>query len=262
MNDTVIQVKDFRKVYGDLVAVDGIEFQVKRGEIFGLLGPNGAGKTTILEVLEGLRSSDGGTLRVMGIDPTREWRKLRNLIGVQLQSSGLPDIMRVDEALRFFSAYHGLGPQYDLLERLGLSEKMDAQYRMLSTGLQRRLSLALALAHNPPVVFLDEPTAGLDVPSRNELHTVMNELRTSGTTIILATHDMAEAEKMTDRVAILHSRLSAGERFDTWRRARQGDFDVVIGPRSALFASPVSPQTRLRAWKKYCLILRTGVSKD
>ena len=205
MNDTVIQVKDFRKVYGDLVAVDGIEFQVKRGEIFGLLGPNGAGKTTILEVLEGLRSSDGGTLRVMGIDPTREWRKLRNLIGVQLQSSGLPDIMRVDEALRFFSAYHGLGPQYDLLERLGLSEKMDAQYRMLSTGLQRRLSLALALAHNPPVVFLDEPTAGLDVPSRNELHTVMNELRTSGTTIILATHDMAEAEKMTDRVAILLS---------------------------------------------------------
>ncbi|MEE8414125.1 MAG: ABC transporter ATP-binding protein [Dehalococcoidales bacterium] len=203
MNDTVIKVTDFRKVYGDFVAVDGVSFEVRRGEIFGLLGPNGAGKTTILEVLEGLRSSDGGVLRVMGIDPTREWRKLRNLIGVQLQSSGFPDIMRVDEALRFFSAYHGITPPYALLERLGLSEKMSTQYSMLSTGLQRRLSLAVAMAHNPPVIFLDEPTAGLDVPSRNELHALMSELRTAGTTIVLATHDMAEAEKMTDRVAIL-----------------------------------------------------------
>jgi len=203
MNDTVIKVTDLRKVYGELVAVDGIDFEVRRGEIFGLLGPNGAGKTTILEVLEGLRSSDGGVLRVMGIDPTSEWPKLRNLIGVQLQSSGLPDIMRVDEALKFFSAYHSVSPPYALLERLGLSEKMDAQYQMLSTGLQRRLSLVVAMAHSPPVVFLDEPTAGLDVPSRNELHSLMLELKNAGTTIVLATHDMAEAEKITDRVAIL-----------------------------------------------------------
>lgn len=195
MNDTVIRVTNFRKVYGDFVAVDGIDFEVRRGEIFGLLGPNGAGKTTILEVLEGLRSSEGGSLQVMGVDPTREWHKLRNLIGVQLQTSGLPDIMRVDEALKFFSGYHGVSPRYDLLERLGLSEKMSAQYHMLSTGLQRRLSLVVALAHNPPVVFLDEPTAGLDVPSRNELHDLMLELKTSGTTIVLATHDMAEAVK-------------------------------------------------------------------
>jgi ABC-2 type transport system ATP-binding protein len=111
--------------------------------------------------------------------------------------------MRVDEAMRFFAAYHGVAPRYHLLERLGLSEKMNAQYHMLSTGLQRRLALAVALAHNPPVVFLDEPTAGLDVPSRNELHDLMRELKTDGTTIILATHDMAEAEKMADRVAIL-----------------------------------------------------------
>ncbi|MFC2069569.1 ABC transporter ATP-binding protein [Chloroflexota bacterium] len=203
MNDIVIEVTGFRKLYGDFVAVDGISFEVQRGEIFGLLGPNGAGKTTVLEVLEGLRSSEGGTLRVMGVDPTHEWRKLRNLIGVQLQSSGLPDIMRVDEALKFFSAYHGVTPPYDLLERLGLSDKMSSQYLELSTGLQRRLSLTVAMAHNPPVVFLDEPTAGLDVPSRNELHALMSELKNSGTTIVLATHDMAEAEKMTDRVAIL-----------------------------------------------------------
>jgi ABC-2 type transport system ATP-binding protein len=203
MNDTVIKVRDFRKVYGDLVAVDGISFEVQRGEIFGLLGPNGAGKTSTLETLEGLRSSDGGFLQVMGVDPTRESRNLRNLIGVQLQTSGLPDSMRVDEAMRFFSAYHGVAPNYHLLERLGLSEKMSVQYHMLSTGLQRRLALAVALAHNPPVVLLDEPTAGLDVPSRNELHDLMRELQTGGTTIILATHDMAEAEKMADRVAIL-----------------------------------------------------------
>ncbi len=203
MNDSVIEVKDFRKVYGDLVAVDGISFEVQRGEIFGLLGPNGAGKTSTLESLEGLRSTDGGSLQVMGVDPTRESRKLRNLIGVQLQTSGLPDTMRVDEAMRFFAAYHSVAPRYQLLERLGLSEKMSSQYHMLSTGLQRRLALAVALAHNPPVIFLDEPTAGLDVPSRNELHDLMRELQTGGTTIILATHDMAEAEKMTDRVAIL-----------------------------------------------------------
>jgi ABC-2 type transport system ATP-binding protein len=200
MKDSVITVRDFRKIYGDFVAVDGISFEVQRGEIFGLLGPNGAGKTTALESLEGLRAPDGGSLEVMGIDPTRDSRKLRNLIGVQLQTSGLPDSMHVDEAMRFFAAYHGVAPSYHLL---GLSEKMHAQYHMLSTGLQRRLALAVALAHNPPVVFLDEPTAGLDVPSRNELHSLMHELKTDGTTIILATHDMAEAEKMADRVAIL-----------------------------------------------------------
>jgi ABC-2 type transport system ATP-binding protein len=203
VKDSVVAVRDFRKVYGDFVAVDTISFEVRRGEIFGLLGPNGAGKTSTLESLEGLRAPDGGSLQVMDVDPAREARKLRNLIGVQLQTSGLPDSMRVDEAMRFFSAYHGVPPRYNLLERLGLSEKMGAQYHELSTGLQRRLALAVALAHDPPVVFLDEPTAGIDVPSRIELHDLIRELQTGGTTIILATHDMAEAEKMADRVAIL-----------------------------------------------------------
>ncbi len=203
MQDAVIQVRDFRKTYGDLVAVDDISFDVMKGEIFGLLGPNGAGKTTTLESLEGLRAPDGGSLQVMGVDPTRQSRKLRNVIGVQLQSSGLPDTIRVDEAMRFFCAYHGVAPRYDLVDRLGLGEKRTTQYHQLSTGLQRRLALALAIAHNPPVLFLDEPTAGLDVPSRVELHQLMRELRAAGTTIILATHDMAEAEEMADRVAIL-----------------------------------------------------------
>ena len=203
MNDSVIQVRNFRKTYGNFVAVDDISFDVQRREIFGLLGPNGAGKTTTLESLEGLRTPDGGSLQVMDVDPTRQSRKLRNLIGVQLQTSGLPDSITVQEAMKFFCAYHDVAPRYDLLDRLGLSEKRRAQYHQLSTGQQRRLALALAVAHSPPVLFLDEPTAGLDVPSRVELHNMMRELQAEGITIILATHDMAEAEEMSDRVAIL-----------------------------------------------------------
>lgn len=203
MKNSVIEVKDFRKTYGKHVAVDGISFDVKQGEIFGLLGPNGAGKTSTLECLEGLRAPNGGSLRVVGLDPASESRKLRNLIGVQLQSAGLPESITPDEAMKFFCAYHNVAPRFDLLERLGLAQKRDAQFYELSTGQQRRLALALAVAHNPQVLFLDEPTAGLDVATRVELHGMMRELQASGTTIILATHDMAEAEQMSDRVAIL-----------------------------------------------------------
>ena len=203
MTNSIIEVKEFRKAYGDFVAVDGVSFDVRQGEIFGLLGPNGAGKTTILESLEGIRTPDGGTLRVANVDPTREPRKLRNVIGVQLQSAGLPESITVAEAMKFFCAYHDTEPCFELLERLGLAEKLKSQFYELSTGQQRRLALALAIAHNPRVLFLDEPTAGLDVATRVELHDLMRELQTSGTTIILATHDMAEAEEMSDRVAIL-----------------------------------------------------------
>jgi len=203
MQDNVVLVNDFRKVYGDTVAVDGISFEVQKGEIFGLLGPNGAGKTTTLESLEGLRSPTAGSLNVMNVNPTQSPGRLHNLIGVQLQSSALPGSMTPREAMEFFCAYHRVAPRHDLLDRLGLGEKKTAQFSTLSTGQQRRLSLALAIAHDPPVVLLDEPTAGLDVGSRVELHEVMRELKAKGTTILLATHDMAEAEKMADRVAIL-----------------------------------------------------------
>ena len=203
MTATAIRVEDFRKLYGDVVAVDGISFSVSSGEIFGLLGPNGAGKTSTLESLEGLRSPDGGTLEIMGVDPVRQSRRLCDLIGVQLQSSGLPDSMTVNEALRFFCAYRRVPVRTDLMDRLGLAEKRNTQYQELSGGQQRRLALALAVVHDPPVLFLDEPTAGLDVASRVELHSLMRDLQREGTTIILATHDMAEAEQMADRVAIL-----------------------------------------------------------
>jgi len=203
MNDWAMEVRNLRKIYGGTAAVDDISFEVARGEIFGLLGPNGAGKTTTLESLEGIRKPDGGTLRVMGADPTREPGRLRDLIGVQLQTSALPADMTPAEAMRFFCAYHRVPENRMLLDRLGLAEKRDSRYGALSVGQQRRLALALAVAHRPPVVILDEPTAGLDVGSRTELHALMHELRGDGTTILLATHDMAEAEKMAGRVAIL-----------------------------------------------------------
>ncbi len=202
-SEVVLSVRNFRKTYGNLTAVDDLNFEVRRGEIYGLLGPNGAGKTSTLESLEGLRKPDGGSLNILGVDPVRQPQKLRNLIGVQLQSSGLPPMMTVEEAMQFFCAYHGVPARTDLLERLNLVEKRRGQFSLLSAGQQRRLALALAMAHRPQVLFLDEPTAGLDVPSRIELHELMAEIRANGTTILLATHDMAEAEKMADRVAIL-----------------------------------------------------------
>ncbi|MEA3337193.1 MAG: ABC transporter ATP-binding protein [Chloroflexota bacterium] len=203
MTEPIIYVSDLRKSYGEVKAVDGVSFQVFPGEIFGLLGPNGAGKTTTLESLEGLRKPDSGTIRIAGVEPGSDTRTLRNVIGVQLQSAGMPESITPDEAMRLFCAYHGVEPRYDLLERLGLAGKRKAQFHQLSTGQQRRLALALAVAHQPPVLFLDEPTAGLDVPSRMELHSMIQELKQNGTTIVLATHDMAEAEEMADRVAIL-----------------------------------------------------------
>jgi ABC-2 type transport system ATP-binding protein len=203
MEESVVTIKKFTKTYGDFVAVDDISFEVQNGEIFGLLGPNGAGKTTTLECLEGLRQPDSGEMQIKGVDPQREPRKLRDMIGVQLQTSGLPDNMTVEESLKIFSAYHGVPPRFELLSRMGLEEKRKTQYHQLSTGQQRRLSLALAVNHDPRVIILDEPTAGLDVSSRAELHSMMQELKSQGSTLILATHDMAEAEKLTDRVAIM-----------------------------------------------------------
>ena len=203
MPEDVVVVSDFVKTYGGVPAVKGISFGVKRGEVFALLGPNGAGKTSTLESLEGLRRPDGGALSIDGIDPSRSPRKLAGLIGVQLQTSALPPSMTVDEAMTFFCAYHRVRFRLDLIERLGIAEKRRVQYGRLSVGQQRRLALAVAVAHDPKVLFLDEPTAGLDVQSRAELHALVRELGKHGTTVLLATHDMAEAEKLADRAAIL-----------------------------------------------------------
>jgi ABC-2 type transport system ATP-binding protein len=203
MEDRAVSVRGLVKRYGDTSAVAGISFEVEHGEVFGLLGPNGAGKTTTFECLEGLRRPTDGVLRIHGVDPERDPAGLAQLIGVQLQASGLPATMTPVDAMRFFAAYHQHPPRMELLDRFGLGPVADRQYEQLSTGLQRRLSLALAIAHKPSVLILDEPTAGLDVASRVELHSAVRQLRDSGTTILLATHDMAEAEALADRVAIL-----------------------------------------------------------
>ncbi len=203
MSEEMVNVRGLRKSYGSTVAVKDISFSVRKGEIFALLGPNGSGKTTTLESLEGIRRPDGGSLEVAGIDPVRQFRRLRDQIGVQLQTAALPAAMTVEEAMTFFCSYHRVAPRFDLIGKLGLQEKGRTQYGKLSVGLQRRLALAVAVAHDPPVVFLDEPTAGLDVQSRVDLHGLVHDLRERGSTIILATHDMAEAEKLADRAAIL-----------------------------------------------------------
>jgi ABC-2 type transport system ATP-binding protein len=203
VNDRVVSVDSLRKQYGDVVALSGVSFEVRRGEVFGLLGPNGAGKTTALECIEGLRPITDGRLSVLGIDPTGGAHDLHRVVGVQLQDSGMPPQMTVEEAMRFTCAYHRVAVRTDLLERLGLDSKHRARFSELSTGQRRRLALAMAIAHEPPLVILDEPTAGLDVPSRAELHQLIREMRTAGTSFLLATHDMAEAEDLADRVAIL-----------------------------------------------------------
>ena len=203
MSEPAVSVKDFVKRYDQSVAVDQISFDVDRGEVFGLLGPNGAGKTTTLECLEGLRIRSEGSMMVHGVDPQEQPTRLADLLGIQLQAASLPPTMTPVDAMRFFSAYRRRSPRFELLDTFGLSDSRGTQYAQLSTGLQRRLGLALAVAHEPPVLILDEPTAGLDVSSRSRLHAVIREMKSTGTTILLATHDMAEAESLADRVAIL-----------------------------------------------------------
>lgn len=201
--NTIVKVENFRKNYGIFRAVNDISFELVSGEILALLGPNGAGKTSTLECIEGVRRPDAGRIDVFGLDPIRDARSLTRRVGIQLQAQGLPPAMTVGEALGFFARYKGIKPDPVVSSRLGLDGKRREQIGNLSTGQQRRLALVLAVQHDPELVILDEPTAGLDVGTRDELHALMSELKSRGTTILLATHDMAEAEKLADRAIVL-----------------------------------------------------------
>jgi ABC-2 type transport system ATP-binding protein len=199
-----IIVQDLRKSYGSVEAVKGIDLLVFPGEIFGLLGPNGAGKTTTIEILEGLRPRSGGDVSVLGFDPALQANQIKDRIGVCLQATNLPDKMTVAEALELFAAFYS--EQTDrtaLLQRLQLWEKRDAQYKTLSGGQKQRVALALALLNNPQLLFLDEPTTGLDPQVRREIHGVIQELKEGNRSILLTTHYIDEAERLCDRVAII-----------------------------------------------------------
>jgi ABC-2 type transport system ATP-binding protein len=205
----VIEARELRKRYGELTAVDGVTFEVAAGEIFGLLGPNGAGKTTTIEILEGLLKPDGGEARVLGLDVTRESGALKERIGVQLQTVALyPELTVVEVIGLFRSFYQKSLPTKQLVEWLDLSERQGARTKELSGGQRQRLSVALALVNDPELVFLDEPTTGLDPQARRSLWDLVSTLRAQGKSVILTTHYMEEAEQLCDRIGIMdHGRI-------------------------------------------------------
>src|SRR3989440_1244469 len=209
--DAAIVVENFTKSYGSNRVVDELQFAVQQGEIFALLGPNGAGKTTTIETLEGYRTPDQGRVRVLGLDPIRESQKLKPQIGVMLQQDGLYPGLTAREVLHLFAGYYRQPQNIDnLLERVGLNAAAKTRCRRLSGGQKRRLALAVALVGNPSLVFLDEPTSGMDPQARLATWEIIRDLKRNGATLLLTTHLMDEAERLADRVAIIdHGRLIA-----------------------------------------------------
>ncbi|WP_047868725.1 ABC transporter ATP-binding protein [Nocardiopsis sp. RV163] len=200
----VIDVTDLSKGYGGHTALDRVSFSVEEGEVFGILGPNGAGKTTAVECVEGLRRPDSGRVRVLGFDPFRQGRELRQRIGVQLQHTQLPENIRVWEALDLYASFYARPRDWrELLEEWGLADKRDARFGRLSGGQKQRLFIALALVGDPRVAFLDELTTGLDPQARRATWELVKRVRANGVTVVLVSHLMDEAEELCDRVAVL-----------------------------------------------------------
>ncbi len=208
-NGVAVYARNLWKRYGETVALRGLDLTIQRGECFGLLGPNGAGKTTTIEILEGLTVPDTGRVRVLGESWYVEPRRIRARLGIQLQEAKLTGKQRVGEVLKLFRSFYPAGPELDeLLDRVQLTEKRRSYVRDLSGGQKQRLSVACALAGNPELLFLDEPTTGLDPQSRRALWDVCERFRAEGGTILLTTHFMDEAERLADRVAIMdHGRI-------------------------------------------------------
>jgi ABC-2 type transport system ATP-binding protein len=211
VHELAVKCDGLRKRYGDVVAVDGLSLHVRRGECFGLLGPNGAGKTTTIEILEGLLAPDAGDVEVLGRRWTTDERDLRERLGIHLQETQLSEKLTVEEMLRLFRSFYRHGrPTGELLQIVELDSKRGSRVGSLSGGQKQRLSLACALAGNPDLLFLDEPTTGLDPQSRRQLWEVLERFRAAGGTILLTTHYMDEAQALCDRVAVVdHGKLIA-----------------------------------------------------
>lgn len=206
--DPIIQVRALRKTFKKLEAVKSVSLDVYKGEVFGLLGPNGAGKTTTLEIMEGLQRADSGEVSIKGMQHQNSSRMIRLITGIQLQATALYDKIRVEEVIELFRSYYPVAlPLDQLLEVVSLQEKRRAMVKQLSGGQKQRLALALALVHDPEIIFLDEPTTGLDPQARRNIWDVISRLRSQGKTIIMTTHYMDEAEQLCDRIAI----MDAGE---------------------------------------------------
>ncbi len=211
MPDLVVSCQGLRKYYGDVKAVDGLDLSVRKGECFGLLGPNGAGKTTTIEILEGLTAPDGGEVEIFGLTWRTRGRDLRERLGVSLQETQLNEKLTVIETLRLFRSFYRAGVEPDhLLRDLSLDEKRNARVGKLSGGQKQRLAVACALVGDPNLLFLDEPTTGLDPQSRLQLWEIIGRFREKGGTVLLTTHYMEEAERLCDRIAIVdHGHLIA-----------------------------------------------------
>lgn len=201
---STIEVHDLVKYYGDVKAVDGVDFSVEAGEIFALLGPNGAGKSTTVEILEGYRSQTSGVVSVLGFDPTRAQRNYKERIGIVLQETAIEEQLTVSEAIDTYgSMYPNRRPTGDLIELVGLEEKQDSRIRTLSGGQRRRLELALGIVGDPDIIFLDEPTTGFDPSARRQAWSIVENLTSLGKTVLLTTHYMDEAQFLADRVAVM-----------------------------------------------------------
>jgi ABC-2 type transport system ATP-binding protein len=204
MSEPVIQVRDLRKSYGPLHAVDGISFEVSAGEVFAMLGPNGAGKTTTTEMLEGYRSRTGGAVSVLGHDPAMREQALRRRFGIVLQSTGIDPFLTVRETIEMYGGYYPAPRSTDeVIDLVGLAEKRDTRVRQLSGGQQRRLDVAIALAGDPELLFLDEPTTGFDPSARRNAWEIVKNLVALGKTVFLTTHFMDEAQYLADRVVVI-----------------------------------------------------------
>lgn len=237
----VVQIEGLRKEYGSVVALRDVDLEVEAGGIVGLLGPNGAGKTTLVEIVEGLRSATAGRISVLGFDPGSQSRELKERLGVQLQSTNLPADLTAAETLGLFSSfYRSARPVDEVLDEVGLLDSSRQRVGRMSGGQRQRIAIAIALIHDPDVVILDEPTAGLDPEARRRLHDLVRNLRSQGRTTVLTTHYIEEAEELCDRVVMIRRGeiVADGTPFELLRMAR-GRSTIWVAVDGELDAAPL-----------------------